>query len=126
MTGDRAAVERWIERYVHAWETNDPEDVGSLFTDDARYYTAPYRVPWSGRDGIVAGWLGRKDDPGTWSFRSEILAVADGVAFVRGWTTYRGDQPPDYSNLWMIRLEDEGLCSEFVEWWMAHEEPSES
>jgi uncharacterized protein (TIGR02246 family) len=116
---DREAVDRWMQAYIQAWETNDPGDVGRLFTENAVYYTAPHREPWRGRDGIVAGWLERKDEQGDWSFRYEILAVCDDAAFVRGWTDYRTDT--DYSNLWVIRLDPQGRCSDFTEWWMAVE-----
>ena len=114
---DVAAVEAWVERYVRAWESNEPAAIGALFTDDARYFTAPYREPWRGREEIVAGWLARKDEPGTWTFRHETLAVAGELGFVRGWTRYL-NPPTDYSNLWVIRLTPDGRCSEFTEWWM--------
>jgi uncharacterized protein (TIGR02246 family) len=52
-----ADVARWVDGYIRAWKTNDPADIGRLFTEDARYFTAPYRQPWTGRDAIVAGWL---------------------------------------------------------------------
>ena len=33
-------------------------------------------------------------------------------------------QPPiEYSNLWVIRLDGDGRCSEFTEWWMQHKPP---
>ncbi len=48
-----------------------------------------------------------------------MLAVAGDLGFVRGWTTYPGQDPPAYSNLWMIRLTPEGRASEFTEWWIA-------
>jgi len=109
-------VEAWLERYVVAWGSNDPEDIAALFTEDAVYYTAPDRDPWSGREAIVREWLARKDEPGAWEFRYEPLAVAGDLAFVRGWTAYRGES--DYSNLWVIRLAPDGRSSEFTEWWM--------
>jgi ketosteroid isomerase-like protein len=113
---DRSDVESWVERYVWAWGTNDPKDVGDLFTEDAKYYTAPYREPWTGRDPIVQGWIDRKDETGTWKFRFEVVGVDGDTGFVRGWTTYTdGD---DYSNLWMIRLTPDGRATEFTEWWM--------
>lgn len=113
---DENAVARWVDAYVRAWESNDPDHIGALFTEDGRYYTAPFRPPWTGRQGIVDGWLKRKDELGQWEFRYEVMAVADGVGFVRGWTAY-----PDvtYSNLWVIRLAGDGRCEEFTEWWMA-------
>ena len=113
---DEPTVAAWVERYVRAWETNDPATIGGLFTETARYYPRPDGDPWCDRAGIVANWLGRKDEPGTWSFRYQILAVAGDLAFVRGWTHY--DDPPDFSNLWVIRFDADGRCLEFTEWWM--------
>lgn len=114
---DAAALERWVAGYVGAWESNDPAAIAALFTEDAVYFTAPFREPWRGREAIVAGWLERKDEPGGWSFRSEVLAVAGDLAFVRGWTRY-SDPAREYSNLWVIRLAGDGRCAEFTEWWM--------
>ena len=116
---DRSQVERWIEGYIEAWGTNEPKDIASLFTEDARYYTAPDRDPWTGRDAIVAGWIDRKDEPGGWTFRYDPMAECDGLSFIRGWTEYV-DPPTRYSNLWVIRLESDGRCSEFTEWWMEY------
>lgn len=113
---DRDHIKTWMEGYLKAWRSNEPEDIGHLFTPEALYYTAPYREPWRGREGIVAGWLGRKDEQGGWNFRYEILTVVDHTAFIRGWTNYHR-QGVKISNLWIIRFDD-GRCAEFVEWWM--------
>lgn len=108
-------VERWVEAYEKAWESNDPTAIQALFTEDATYFTAPYREPWHGRDAIVDEWLGRRDEQGSWTFRFEVMAVAGSLGFVRGWTVYTD---ATYSNLWVIRLADDGRCEEFTEWWM--------
>ncbi|MDQ3991559.1 MAG: nuclear transport factor 2 family protein [Actinomycetota bacterium] len=117
---ERGDVEAWVKRYVRAWTTNDPDDIAGLFTEEARYFPEPFAEPWTGRDTIVARWLGRRDAPGSWEFRHRVLAVDGALAFVGGETTYR-DRPRVYSNLWVIRLENDGRCSEFTEWWMEHE-----
>jgi SnoaL-like protein len=119
---EQADVERWIEAYVRAWSSSNPADIGALFTNGAAYYTAPYREPWRRRQGIIDGWLEREDDAGNWEFRYEVQAVAGDVAFVRGWTRYM-EPPVTYSNLWVIRLEADGRCSEFTEWWMEEKPP---
>jgi len=118
---DRAAVEDWVGRYVRAWDTNDPEQIGALFTDDAEYFTAPWREPWRGRQQIVDGWIDRKDESGTWTFESEVVGIDGDRAFVRGFTTYTAGDDPDpgpFTNLWLIDLAPDGRASRFVEWWM--------
>ena len=126
---DRERLKTWVGGYVRAWETNDPDEIARLFAEDALYYTAPGREPWRGREAIVAGWLARRDEPGTWTFRHEILAVVGDpsagtkqtVGFVRGWTDYAataGGPATSCDNLWVIRLDAAGRATEFTEWWM--------
>ncbi len=112
-------VRAWIDGYVRAWNSKDPADIGALFTEDAAYFTEPYSEPWRGREEIVRRWLDRKDEPGDTEFRWHPLTVNPEVAVVQGTTTYR-DPPRTYSNLWVIRLDAEGHCTEFTEWWMQH------
>jgi uncharacterized protein (TIGR02246 family) len=117
---DKAAVESWVEGYRRAWESNDPEDIARLFSEDGRYYTEPYATPWTGRDGIVSGWLDGKDKPGDTEFSYETLVVTDDVGIVQGETRYRSP-PRTYSNLWVVRLDRDERCTEFTEWWMKQE-----
>jgi uncharacterized protein (TIGR02246 family) len=117
---DADAVRAWVEGYREAWESNDPEAIGALFAEGARYLTEPYAEPWVGRDQIVARWLDARDEPGQTEFRFEVLAVDGPLGFVRGWTRYLDPPPRDYSNLWVIRLDEAGRCEEFTEWWMKH------
>lgn len=124
--------------YRAAWESNDPEAIGALFTDDALYYAEPYSEPFRGRDEIVAKWLERKDEPGSTNFTWTTLAHHDGLAFVQGETDYGSIK---YSNLWVIRLAPSGgsdvpaasdftaatefpAATEFTEWWMDQSKPS--
>jgi uncharacterized protein (TIGR02246 family) len=107
----------WINGYLRAWNTNDPSAIGELFAADADYYTEPFGAPWHGRERIVRGWLARQDEPGETTFDWSPIVVTPEVAVVRGTTNY-----PDrvFSNLWVIRLDGDGRCLEFTEWWMQH------
>jgi hypothetical protein len=78
----------------------------------------PFKGPWRGRDTIVVNWLARKDEPGQWRFTWQPLVVADDLAVIRGQTSYVTSPPHVYSNLWIIRLDTSGQCTEFTEWWM--------
>jgi SnoaL-like domain len=114
---DGTQVAAWIDGYVRAWSSNDPGEIGALFTDDAAYYNEPYATPHRGRQAIVEDWLGRRDEPGQASFRWWPLAVTDELAVVQGETVYH-QLRRTYSNLWVIRLAADGRCREFTEWWM--------
>ena len=111
-----SAGAEWVAGYIAAWESNEPEQVGALFTDDALYFTSPDSEPRRGRDAIVAGWLEDRDDPGMWSFDWKLLHEHHEFVVVQGRTEYPASQ--DYLNLWIIRLADDGRASEFTEWYM--------
>jgi hypothetical protein len=78
---DHQKVVDWVEAYKHAWSSNAPEDIAALFTEDALYYNGPFDSPWKGREMIVKDWLARKDEPDSYTFRYEVLALGDDL----GW-----------------------------------------
>lgn len=111
------AVTAWIGNYRVAWESNDPEEIGNLFAEDAAYFTEPYAKPWVGRDKIVKKWLKRADKPGTTEFEWHPLIVTDELAIIEATTAY---PKRTFSNLWVLRLDGAGQARQFTEWWMQH------
>ena len=109
-------VRRWVDAYQAAWASNDPADIEVLFTADARYRHRPYHDPITGRDAIVSDWLQHRDEPGSWRAEFAPLVVHDDLAVVTGDVDY--DDGDRFSNLWVLRFEADGRCSEFTEWWM--------
>ncbi|WP_022883963.1 nuclear transport factor 2 family protein [Glaciibacter superstes] len=115
------SVEAWVDRYRVAWESNKPDDIRSLFTEDAQYRTEPYAEPWIGHDEIVAGWLSAADDPGETTFDWSLLGVTAEVTVIEGRAVYSGGA--NYRNLWVIRFADDGRATSFTEWWMTEPDP---
>jgi ketosteroid isomerase-like protein len=109
------AVTAWIENYRAAWTSNDAEQIGNLFAEDAAYFPEPFGTPWRGRAQIVERWLARKDDPDTWTFEWHPLIVTEDLAIIEGETIYPTIR---YSNLWVLRLDASGQARQFTEWWM--------
>lgn len=114
----------WMDQYQRAWASNDHADVGALFTEDAAYFTEPYATPFRGRRAIVDAWLERRDEPGQYEFTWQPLVITDDVAIIQGQTVYRQPRAKTYSNLWVIRLNPAGRCTEFTEWWMLRPNPT--
>jgi ketosteroid isomerase-like protein len=112
----------WVERYLVAWRSNDPDEIGSLFNDDALYLTLPVREPWRGRATIAKEWLARKDEPGDWEFSYEVLARDGDLGIVRGVTDYKsgvsdsGKEGGTFDNLWEVTLDSDDRAARFVEW----------
>jgi hypothetical protein len=120
----------WMAGYRRAWESNRPDDIRALFTDDATYRTEPWTEPWRGIDQIVSRWLDRKDEPDTSTFEWWPITETPELAVVEGVTRYtRG---VTYSNLWIIQFADHldefsgdaSRATAYTEWWMDQAEPS--
>jgi len=117
----RDVASAWVDAYVRVWRSNDADDIGGLFTDDARYLASPSADPVTGRDAIVAWWLENADGPEDATFSFDVIGVDGTRAFVQGVTVYRadGDEPErTYDNLWVIDLADDGRASSYTEWYI--------
>jgi ketosteroid isomerase-like protein len=114
--------ERWLEGYRRAWESNEADDIRAIFTDDAEYFADPWNPPSRGLDAIIQAWLDRLDEPGTWSFDGRVIAADGRLVFIQGETAYTSGTT--YSNLWVVRLAEDGRASSFTEWWMDQTDPS--
>ncbi len=121
---DHAAVQAWLDAYVHAWETYDPAEIAALFTEDAACYYHPYDEPVRGREAIVASWIEprRRDAPGTYAAHYEPLAVEGPIAVAHGRSQYFEPDgttlKTEFDNLFVLRFDESGRCAEFREWYM--------
>ncbi|MEO8289244.1 MAG: nuclear transport factor 2 family protein [Chloroflexota bacterium] len=119
---DRAAVAAWLDRYVAAWKSYDPQAIGDLFSEDATYGYHPWDDPVKGREAIVADWLKSPDAPETWQADYAPFAVDGDKVVVTGWTNYFSAETltldRKYYNVWLLRFDENGRCREFVEVFM--------
>ncbi|MDQ3881077.1 MAG: nuclear transport factor 2 family protein [Chloroflexota bacterium] len=126
---DLDALQDWLDRYIAAWRSNDADTIGALFTDDATYRYNPFDDPLHGRDAIVRSWLENPDPPDSWAMRCEPLAMNGDLAVGQCLTVYAPtDQRPEtaYSNIFVIRLTDDGRARDFTEWWMKRRDAAQS
>ena len=127
---DRQTAQEWLDRYVHAWKTYDPDDISGLFSPDVSYRYHPSDEPTVGRDAVVASWLGEdasdsastRDEPGTYEAEYSPVAV-DGDTVVAVGTSRYSEEPGGpvvrtYDNCFVMRFDDEGRCREFTEYYV--------
>ena len=130
---DRAAVQAWLDRYVEAWHSYDPEAIGDLFSDDAVYRYHPYDPDSEvdrGRAAIVRAWQapGNRDQPGTYDGHYEAWAVDGRRAVAVGTSEYwtdasRAEVRDVYDNVFLLEFDGDGRCSSFTELFMARPKP---
>jgi hypothetical protein len=115
-------VAAWLDAYSKAWQTYDPQAIGDLFSADARYASDPFSAPLEGRDAIVAAWLEQPDPPGTSAGHYEPVLVEGDRAVANGWSRYfeadGATIKAEFNNIFVLRFDVEGRCSEYREWYM--------
>jgi SnoaL-like domain len=112
---NRDVVEKWIEKYVHAWNTSAHKDIEALFTKAAEYHERPYVTDWIGRDEIVQGWQSRDEwQKNGWTFDWEILMIIGDTAAVRGRGIYA--EFGAFDNLWTLTFASNGRVDTFRMW----------
>lgn len=102
------ALTNWITAYRKAWESNAPEDIAAVFTENATYFKEPFTPPVVGLPAITEMWLEHKDDPGTTTFTWTPVVETAELAIIQGETVY---STVTYSNLWVIRLDASGKAT---------------
>jgi ketosteroid isomerase-like protein len=128
---DHAGFQRWLDDYIDAWRTYDPEAIGALFSDDAQYRWHPWdegEEAVEGRDAIVAAWLGDRDEPGSWNAEYRPWAIDGDRAVAVGVSRYvarEGEPGREYHNVFLCRFDDDGRCREFTEHFMERKQPRE-
>ena len=128
MTLTRDGFADWLDRYIAAWRTNEPSDIGDLFSEDVTYSQDGGQTVIVGREAVVKDWLESAYAPDdAWEAAYEPLAIEDQICVGVGSTRYlrQDGVREDFSNIFVCRFDDDGRCCELREWWMRAPSPVE-
>src|SRR3954451_3609616 len=122
----RSQLVDWLDRYERAWRTPGTDVLAELFTEDATYSTAPYEDPHRGLEAIAEMWEAERFGPDEeFEMTSEVVAVEGDTGVARLTVLYEEAkqkerrlhrQRKEYRDLWIVQLDETGLCSHFEEW----------
>jgi ketosteroid isomerase-like protein len=126
---DRASAQDWLDRYIAAWLSYDPDEIAALFSEDVTYRYHPYDKGVVGKAAVVASWIGdeavegasTRDEPGTYDAEYAPVAVDGETVVATGTSRYR--EAPDgpvvraYKNCFVLRFDGEGRCRDFTEYY---------
>lgn len=114
-------AQRWLDGYIRAWQSKDPDDVRAIFTDDAEYWFRPDDPkPIRGVDAIVAMWAEPESPDPQHDLR--VLIEDERLGIITGTIVYPGHE--SYANLWEVHLAPDGRAHRFVEWYMTPRKPA--
>ena len=117
-TMDLETFGSWLRRYFAAWASNDPEEVASLFAEDAEYSYGPFRPSAHGRDEIVRAWTDGGVPPGLRT-HVEPLAV-EGDRGIAHWNVAFDDGAGgtvEIDGILVCTFDEAGRCTLHREWY---------
>jgi ketosteroid isomerase-like protein len=121
---DREDVSGWVSAYEAAWRTAGTEKLNDLFAPDVVYLPSPWARPLSGLAALCEFWQAERDGPDeVFGLQSEVVAVDGRVAVVRVSVDYADAESGRWRDLWVLRFDAEGRCTEFEEWPFAPGQP---
>ena len=120
---NREFLQEWLEKYVEAWRTYEPEKIRNLFSENALYFYSPFdeQNHLRGREAIVEDWLKEPDPVGSWEAHYAPVAVEGNVGVAQGRSRYFGRDGSierEFDNIFVIHFDDAGRCTRFTEWYM--------
>jgi hypothetical protein len=127
---DPQRAQDWLDRYVAAWLSYEPDAIAALFSEDVAYRYHPADEPVLGREAVVASWLGEsaadgastRDAPGTYEASYAPVAVDGDTVVAIGTSRYRdtpdGPVVRTYDNCFVLRFDGAGRCREFTEYYV--------
>lgn len=123
-------LSEWLRRYFRAWVSNDPQEVASLFAEDAVYYYGPFKDPSLGRTTIVARWVANPDRQFDITTQYEAI-MAQGNVGIAHWNVKFRSHANDATvneldGILILRFNSMIECTEHREWYSHREiQPSD-
>jgi hypothetical protein len=120
---DREAVAHWVADYECAWRTPGTDRLGDLFAADVTYRPSPWATPVRGLPALTEFWEAERAGPDeVFTLSSAVVAVEGRTAVVRVAVDYASHRSGRWRDLWVVRFDERGLCTEFEEWPFAPEQ----
>lgn len=118
-------LDDWLRNYFLAWQSNDPDDVRRLFSEDAVYYYGPFKEPAVGRETIVANWVADPQGQKDVRFEYEPLAINSDTGIAHWQVSFTTRSAPDrrteVDGILVLRFNGQMACIEHREWFSARE-----
>jgi uncharacterized protein (TIGR02246 family) len=115
-------ITEWLQSYARAWQTADDELVASLFTEDARYRSTPFREPFVGHAEIRAYWRRATETQSETRVRIGRPFIDGDRVAVEWWATMVDDGDPiTPPGCLILRFASDGRCLDLREYWNLEE-----
>jgi mannose-6-phosphate isomerase-like protein (cupin superfamily) len=114
---DAARLVAWVDDYENAWRSPGTDGLRDLFAPDAVYLQSPYESPHVGIEAIAAFWDEARDGADeVFSMTRDVVAASGDTGVARVVVRYGEPVVQEYTDVWIVRFDDEGRAVHFEEW----------
>jgi ketosteroid isomerase-like protein len=113
---DYALVDNWITEYIAAWRAKDIAKLSHVFSDEITYRTTPFKEPLIGMEAVQQLWIDETEDGEEFTVEHDVVAIEGDIAVIKVDVHYTKPKEQYWKDIWIIQLDDDGLCFSFEEW----------
>ncbi len=122
MNGEQFSL--WFNKLGKAWEEKDPQAIPPLFAEKFEYYETPFDKPCTTKEGLLKLWQEVPDSQKDIRFSFKILSVLGNTGITHwqaSFTRIKQNKKANLDGIFLVRLNQEGLCTLFKMWWVTKE-----
>jgi hypothetical protein len=118
---NRKSFEAWLKALGRAWEDKNPQGAADICAENVVYYETPYGEPLRSPAEVARTWQEVPESQRDIHFGFEIITVNRKLGVAR-WNASFTRVPSGIHDvldgIFVVTLNDEGLCTEFHQWWV--------
>jgi hypothetical protein len=113
---DYALIDTWMTEYIKAWRAGDPALLEQVFSEQFSYKTSPFKEGITDWDTLREFWQETCDKEDVFTLSYDVVAIEGDIAVLRVDVHYTAPDERYYKDLWIVQIDDNGLCFAFEEW----------
>jgi hypothetical protein len=117
-------LKKWIQKLGQAWEERDPEAIPQLFAENFKYYETPFEKPYTKKTDLIRLWQDVPKSQKDIKFEFEIISINKNMGIAHWKASFiriKNHTKACLDGIFLIKLDNQGLCTEFRQWWVTKE-----
>jgi len=116
---------KWLDALGKAWISRNPIAASDLCSKNVIYFEDPFLSPLQGREAVKKIWLDVPTTQKDVKFSYKIISISEdfGIAeWDASFTRIPANTEAELKGIYLVKLDNNGLCTEFHQWWNSKSE----
>jgi len=116
------SFKNWLDTLGQAWITRDPKAAANICAKNVLYFETPFDKPLTSKKEVENIWQEVPASQKDIEFSYGIVSVNNEVGIAKwraSFTRLPSEVRDTLDGIYIVELDDNGLCTEFHQWWVA-------